>query len=439
MSEPRPILASTITRERPGDNGAFYVVVLDGARSHALALPKSGAVDVGRDEVCFVSLDHDSVSRRHARLTLPELSLVDLGSKNGTRVDGQPLTEARTLRAGAVVEVGDVTLVVQRGPVPKTAPAPEPEDASASEAMKRVLRAVRCVASDDITVLLLGETGVGKEITAERVHRRSRRRESPFVRVHCAAISETLFEAELFGHDKGSFTGATASKPGLLEAADGGTVFIDEVGELPPHIQVKLLRVLEDRRVRRVGGREERLVDVRFVAATNRDLEQEVADGAFRRDLYFRLSGFTIRIPPLRDRTDEVLPLALTFVRALCEEKGVPVPRLTADFVAALEAYSWPGNVRELKNVVRQALIVSDGLELTAADFPHEELARRASLMGAGPPRAKLDSSDECTRILAALEQTGGNQTAAAKLLGMARRTFIVRLEQYGIARPRKR
>lgn len=415
------------------------MVVLAGPQSHSLALPVSGAVEIGRDERSFISLDHESVSRHHARLTLPALMLEDRSSKNGTRVDGKRLTTSVKLRPGSLIEVGDVTLVLQRGPLPKTSMAPEPDEADASEAMRHVLRAVRCVARDDITVLLLGETGVGKEVTAERVHRLSRRRDEPFVRVHCAAISETLFEAELFGHEKGAFTGASATRPGLLETADGGTVFIDEIGELPDHIQVKLLRVLEDRRVRRVGASEERRIDVRFVAATNRDLEQEVSDGGFRRDLYFRLSGFTIRIPPLRDRKDEIEQLTRVFLRELCTAKAMPEPRLAPDFVAALEAYPWPGNVRELKNLIRQVLIMSDGRELTCADLPHDELARRAKLMGRDAPRPTLDSPDERTRIVAALEQTGGNQTAAAKLLGMARRTFIVRLEQYGVARPRKK
>ncbi len=440
VADPRPDSRSTVTRQRPIDASAGYLVVLEGSRSHALALPAEGEIEIGRDEESFVRLDDDSVSRRHARLSLPHMTLEDLGSKNGTRVDGRPLepSVAVVVQPGSLIEIGDATVVPQRGPLPRT--LPNLDDDPGSDAMKRVLRAVRCVASDDITVLLLGETGVGKEVMAERVHDRSKRRDKPFVRVHCAAINETLFESELFGHEKGAFTGATASKPGLLESAEGGTVFIDEVGELPPQVQVKLLRVLEDRRVRRVGGRDEKEVDVRFVAATNRSLEEEVANGDFRQDLYFRLSGFTIRIPPLRDRTDEILPLTETFLRQLCEEKGIPEPHIESDLVKALEGYAWPGNVRELKNIVNRLLIVSDGIALKASDLPHEEMARRATLMmGEEANELSVASPDERTRILAALEQTGGNQTAAAKLLGMARRTLISRLEQYDIPRPRKK
>ncbi|MBX3248873.1 MAG: sigma 54-interacting transcriptional regulator [Myxococcales bacterium] len=438
-------LSNTVTLEEPLGRGALYVLVLEGSSARTLPLPATGEVELGRDEGCFIALTDDSVSRRHAKISLgDETHVEDLGSKNGTRVEGRPLAagERAPVRPGALVEVGDVTLVIQRGAAmrPSAGPTrPPPRDEPESAAMRPVLRAARCVANDDITVLLLGETGVGKEVLAERIHRLSPRSAAPFVRVHCAAISESLFESELFGHEKGAFTGATSTHAGLLEGAQGGTVFIDEVGELPPSVQVKLLRVLEDRRVRRVGGRDERALDVRFVAATNRDLETEVAEGRFRQDLYFRLSGFTIRIPALRDRQDEILPLARVFLRDLCDEKSMRVPELDPELCDALRRYAWPGNVRELKNVVRRLLIVAEDGRLRASDLPLDEMARRAKLMSAPiEGGARLDSPDERTRIIAALEQSGGNQTEAAKLLGVSRRTLIDRLDRYGIARPRK-
>jgi len=433
--------ATTVTVQRPVTDAEAYLLVLGKGGARTLPLPAQGHVDIGREASCFVALDDDSVSRLHARLQLGETArLHDLGSKNGTRLEGKQVEgDSVEVRAGALIEVGDVTLVLQRGAPPSRVEAEDSDSVVASEAMRKVLRAVRCVARDDITVLLLGETGVGKEVTAEGIHRQSPRAGKPFVRVHCAAITDTLFESELFGHEKGAYTGATTAKAGLLESADGGTVFIDEVGELPAHVQVKLLRVLEDCRVRRVGGTDERKIDVRFVAATNRNLEEEVAEGRFRRDLYFRLSGFTIRIPPLRDRQEELEPLVREFVAELCVEKGWPQPTIEPELVAALHRYSWPGNVRELKNVVRRVLIVSDGSVLRAADLPHEEMSRRAALMMDEPPPPSLDSPDEKTRILAALEQSGGNQTEAAKLLGVSRRTLIARLDKYDVPRPRKK
>ncbi|MEM9070747.1 MAG: sigma 54-interacting transcriptional regulator [Myxococcota bacterium] len=434
MSDPRADSEATVTVEKPTGQSGFYLLVLEGRRTRAMALPSGGTIDIGRDESCFVVLDDDSVSRRHAELDLPALTLRDLDSKNGTSVEGESV-ETATIQPGMLVGVGEVTLIVQRGELPASR-SDVPVEGTASVAMQRVLRAVRCVAADDITVLLLGETGVGKEMIAERVHALSERSEAPFQRVHCAALTESLFESELFGHEKGAFTGANAARAGLLESASGGTVFIDEVGEVPPHVQVKLLRVLEDRRVRRVGGREERLVDIRFIAATNRDLEKEVLEGRFRQDLYFRLSGFTIRIPPLRQRRDEIIDLAELFLEQVCAEKKRPMPRMEDALKEALRAYSWPGNVRELKNVMRRLLIVSESDVLRVADLPHEEMTRRGQMLEDDGPR--LDSPDERERILAALQETGGNQTAAAKLLGVSRRTLIDRLDKYGIARPRK-
>jgi transcriptional regulator with PAS, ATPase and Fis domain len=244
------------------------------------------------------------------------------------------------------------------------------------------------------------------------------------LRLHCAAISEPLLECELFGHERGAFTGALQPKPGLLETAEGGTVLLDEIGELPALIQVKLLRILEERSIRRVGGLQPRAIDVRFIAATNRDLEDAMARGAFRRDLYHRLDGISLRVPPLRERGDEIADMARGFIAPRPDGR---VPALSDEALAAIVRHGWPGNVRELRNVIERATILCDG-----------ELIRPEHLR-LGEPAAPPAGDDERARIVAALERSGGNQSRAAKLLGISRGTLLSRLDLYGIARPIKR
>jgi transcriptional regulator with PAS, ATPase and Fis domain len=255
------------------------------------------------------------------------------------------------------------------------------------------------------------------------------------VRVNCAALSPTLVESELFGHEKGAFTGAAAARPGLLEAADGGTLFLDEVGELPLPLQAKLLRVLEDRQVLRVGAQRARTVDLRFVSATHRDLRAEIERGNFRRDLYYRLNGISLVIPPLRARVEEVRPLAEHFL-AVADPRRRPVP-LAPAVIAALEAHDWPGNVRELRNVMARAALVAGDRPIAVDDLPEEVLAHRGAAQEPGEAglRGELGSLER-RRIEDALAQTQGNQTRAAVLLGMPRRTLVARLKEYGIERP---
>jgi DNA-binding NtrC family response regulator len=302
-------------------------------------------------------------------------------------------------------------------------------------------------AQSDINILILGETGVGKEILARSIHNQSRRSTGTFVALNCAALTETLLEAELFGHERGAFTGAHQAKPGLLETASGGTVFLDEIGELPLPIQTKLLRVLEDRTVMRVGARASRKIDVRFLAATNRDLEEASTAGSFREDLYYRLNGISFVIPPLRERRGEIAPLCKMFIaRASAQHafaRSISIHQQTMDL---LIDYTWPGNVRQLRNVMERAVVLCEGQQLLPEHLP-EKLRTRATsnprppLLGSDRrERLEKDLQDiERHRILEALEKTAGNQTLAAALLGMSRRTLVYRLSAFGLTRARKR
>ncbi len=304
-------------------------------------------------------------------------------------------------------------------------------------AMTRLFDMLTRIAATPMTVLVYGETGVGKELVAETVHRRSSRREHPLIKLNCASLPEALLESELFGHERGAFTGAERRKLGFFEAATGGSLFLDEIGEMPPPLQAKLLRVLERKVVTRVGGTAEIAVDVRVIAATNRDLEAEVRDGRFREDLFFRIAGFTVVVPPLRDRPTEIVPLAERFAARFATELGRPTPRLSDDARAALLSHDWPGNVRELKNAIDRALVLCSGAAITAADLPDKvgDARRRAGVaVGAGGVSVRDQLADvERAAIVAALEACGGNQTHAARQLGLSRRALIYKLERHGL------
>jgi DNA-binding NtrC family response regulator len=323
-------------------------------------------------------------------------------------------------------------------PASSSAPAAQSSDAE----MQRLYEQLERVAKGPISVLILGETGVGKEVLAERIHLRSGR-SGRFVPVNCAALTESLLESELFGHEKGAFTGAIATKQGLFEAADGGTLFLDEVGELPPATQVKLLRVLEERKVMRVGGRVAHSVDVRFISATHRDVEREAESGAFRSDLYYRLNGITLHVPPLRERKADIARLAQEFIATGGRAMQRRPPRLSSAALEVLLAYGWPGNIRELRNVIERAVLLCDQDEIRVADLPSKMASAPAPK--ATPeldPRAQLlqqIEEVERARVKEALARCGGNQTQAAELLGISRRTLVTRLAQYDLPRPRKR
>ncbi len=301
-----------------------------------------------------------------------------------------------------------------------------------SEAMARVLDLAQRVAKVESTALITGESGVGKERIARLIHDESPRASRPFVAVNCGAVVETLLESELFGHMRGAFTGADRERPGLFEAANGGTLFLDEVGEVSPGMQVKLLRALQEKEVRRVGENRSRPVDVRVVAATNRNLADEVAAGRFRKDFYYRLRVIELRVPPLRDRPEEILPLARVFLGDLAKRMGRKLTGFTPRAADQLLRYEWPGNVREVQNAIEHAVALAAGNRVDVDDLP-EELRTAAARPR---PRGRTQHLEDVEReyILAAVESAGGNRTRAAAELGIGLATLRRKLHRYEAA-----
>ncbi len=328
-----------------------------------------------------------------------------------------------------------------------------------SAALKKMVPILERVAGGMINVLILGETGVGKEVLAHAIHSMSPRANAKIVCLNCCALTDTLHESELFGHERGAFTGAVRDKAGLLETANGGTVFLDEVGEMPLALQAKFLRVLEQKEVTRVGAVQPRPIDVRIVAATNRDLEVEVEAGRFRRDLYFRLNGVAVVVPPLRERVDEIETLARGFIDTASRSSSSPAPVLSREVLEVFKAYAWPGNIRELRNLIDRAVLLCADGEIRLEHLPMEKLTQRSD-RAAVPPHAPasaptpaasptedvpstadgiiLTKNQERARIIDALRRCSGNQTKAAELLNMSRRTLVTRITEFGLPRPRK-
>ncbi|GAB4262329.1 MAG: sigma-54 dependent transcriptional regulator [Deferrisomatales bacterium] len=309
-----------------------------------------------------------------------------------------------------------------------------------SPAMQQVLAQARDVAGHpDTTVLLTGESGTGKEVVARAIHNLSERSQGPFLEINCASIPGPILESELFGHEPGAFTDARRAKEGLLEAADGGTVFLDEVGDMDLNLQAKLLRFLETRKIRRLGGVRETEVGVRVIAATNRDLKESIEGRLFREDLYYRLNVFPIRIPPLRERPDDILPLVQHFLDGFVRKFRKPPLEVCAEARRALVDYPWPGNVREVRNLMERLAITCRGPVLTAADLPEEVLGGGGRLPAHWVLPAGGCDLEELERQLArslirqALERTGGNVSRAAKLLGLPRGTLRHRMESLGV------
>ncbi len=421
-----------------GERCARVFVEEPGRPPRVVTIPRGTAVRVGRGEEAEIRVDDLRVSRLHLALRNDDgqLSAQELGSSNGTYLSGERLVGVVPLVSGALLEVGSCHLVVAYGealgatlalnPV-LGATAVGPDVVAVDPATVRLFALVKRLAPSDLPILLQGETGTGKEVVAQALHRHSGRSGGPFVAINCGSLPESIAESELFGHEKGSFTGASARRRGVFETADGGTLLLDEVGELSQSNQVRLLRVLQERVIARVGANRPVPVNVRVVAATNRQLAVEVARKTFREDLYFRLSGMVLEIPPLRDRPRDLMPLVSKFL----EERGTRYA-LGPGVAAALQAYRWPGNIRELRHAIECAMAVAEGLELRVEHLP--TMVRG----GSEPPPADNDLKDRVTHmerqaVVAALESTSGNQSRAARVLGISRRGLIYKMERFGL------
>jgi DNA-binding NtrC family response regulator len=450
----------------------LQLLVFSGEEIRALELPPKGTVSIGRVEGNFVRIDDPSVSRNHAVLHIgANLVIEDLSSANGTMVRDRPagggagetLNVRHLVGRKADLAVGDTMLFGTASVVVRHAPVVEVPDLFAASdgvvvrdaAMRMVQQQAARAAPTPISVLILGETGVGKEVMARAIHAHSPRAKGPFLGINCAALSDSLLESELFGHEKGAYTGALQARAGLFESAAGGTVFLDEVGELSPGVQAKLLRVLEERVVTRLGANHPRPIDVRILAATNRDPEAEIKAGKFRQDLYFRLNGISLSIPPLRERRSEIDELARLFLAASCRLIERPdVPSISPDVLMLLHAHRWPGNVRELRNVIERAAVLCPGDAILPEHLPPAlsrisepprapNVATAGTEAGAVPPPADDDlwakiKSVERARIVEALGRCAGSQSQAARMLGISRGTLIARIAEYGLPRPRK-
>jgi DNA-binding NtrC family response regulator len=452
----------------------LQLVVFSGDEIRTMDLPSTGALAIGRGETSAIQIDDPSVSRNHAILHVgPTLAIEDLGSSNGTlvrdRASGGAAAETLNVRQlvkrRAALAVGDTMLFGTASVVVRHAPATLVPDLTTpgdgvvvrDPAMRALYAQAARAAPTPINVLLLGETGVGKEILARAIHARSPRANGPFLGINCAGFTESLLDSELFGHEKGAFTGANQARAGLFEAAAGGTVFLDEVGELSPATQAKLLRVIEDRVVIRVGSTRPRSIDVRFLAATNRDIEAESRTGRFRPDLYFRLNGISFVIPPLRARREEIDDLIRVLLAAACRlVERTEIPNVSSAALDLLHDYPWPGNVRELRNAMERAAVLCPGETILPEHLPPAVWGSRqpapphpngTSVLPATPVPVSdgaVSLPDEIkalerARIVSTLEQCGGNQSTAARLLGVSRHTLISRIIALGLRRPRKR
>ena len=448
----------TIDRSHAPD---AYLVVVDHDTAWRFALGQ-GETIIGRAEDARLRVRHSSVSRRHARIVRAgdAVTLHDLASHNGVTLNGVRIEAPRELASGDVLGVGEVTLVYH-GPraamslasAPSAAPGSPPftERALGAErvyvadaAMRRIYELLGRLARADMPVLLHGETGTGKELAALQLHHASDRK-GALVTINCAALPESLVESELFGYQKGAFSGAITAKVGLVEAAEGGTLFLDEIGDMPLGVQAKLLRVIETRRVLRLGDLRERSIDVRFVAATHRDLEAEASAGRFRQDLYFRLCGASVWLPPLRERREELILLAEKFLADARARARVAPATLTPAAWEVLTAHAWPGNVRELKQVIEYASAAAPGVRIETEHLPDRLWRRGPSAIPSAPPPPGASPSSlegevralERERMRSALVAHGGNQSKAAEAIGMPRRTFVTKVKLYGLGRPK--
>ncbi|MHB8784441.1 MAG: sigma 54-interacting transcriptional regulator [Desulfobacteria bacterium] len=451
-----------------GDPGARLSVTISNGMTVEVRLGQK-EVKIGRGHEADLQLPDPSVSRLHAKVFRVGLQyfLADLRSRNGTHADGKRITQL-ALEDGRMFQVGPFRIHFHRpvsGPSAGEEPTVPPGTASAvtdfieaepirvpkrtgaptatgetpfgliggSAHVRKLVATIRRVAASDVPVLIEGETGSGKELVARGIHDASARRERPFIVVNCGAISPDLIESELFGHEKGAFTGATAQRKGAFELANSGTIFLDEIGELPVSLQPKLLRALEQKEVKRVGGNDLLLADVRILAATNRNLREEIARKTFREDLYFRIGAITVPIPPLRDRREDVAPIARHFLSGMGNATFRTVPALSPSALDALISHDWPGNVRELRNAIQRAVVMAESGELTGPDFSFLRQSAKPGSETESPSGLSRWEQAERTNILGELARQMGNKTKTARELGIAKSTLFEKLKKYGI------
>jgi two-component system, NtrC family, response regulator AtoC len=441
-----------------------YLIVRGHDRCEVVEVPPQGEAVIGRGAGSTVLIEDARVSRRHARIHWDRSNLLvdDLGGRNGTVFNGEILEgTTRDVRAGDCIRIAGREIVVAivvpeakradgskdiaRRPEPVSLVTDTLEGVVVGDpGMSRVFGFARRVARTATTVLIHGETGVGKEVVAQQIHAWSTRAAGRFIRVNCAALPEPLVESELFGHERGAFTGAEKRKIGFAEAAHEGTLFLDEIGELPLPIQAKLLAMLENRSVVRVGSTTETPVDVRVISATHRDLSQEVLEGRFREDLYYRVGVVVIRVPPLRERPSEIALLANLFAKRFGRQVGWPEPVIAPDASAALAAHPWPGNIRELRNALEHAMLLTEDGTIQRMHLPETLTSRETGPVpsrGSGPASARPGgvraalAAVERASIEEALRVEGGNRTRAAQQLGISLRSLLYKIEKYGIRR----
>ena len=466
-----PISQSAIEIYRNGliQNPRITLILLHRQGIRVAHLTEGQPLVVGREPPSTVCLPDATLSREHARLCLQNglVHVQDLGSTNGTWLAGERIRDTR-VEVGTELMLGGVMARIR---LLDSSPADvgsygfaddDSEDSTglvAGPVMKKLLETARRVADSRIPVILRGETGCGKEVLARFIHEHGPRKQQPMVAVNCAAIPAHLVESTLFGHERGAFTGAVQTKKGVFEVADGGTVFLDELGELPLAAQAVLLRVLEVGRFSRVGGSGELHTDVRIIAATHRNVQHMVENKTFRADLFYRLNTMILAIPPLRERKDEIAPLTRRFLVQANKSNNRAVSGITPEALSAMRAYHWPGNVRELHNVIERAVVITKNPSIRVEDLPESVQARHAD--GSDPPVPNTDAREsvgatsdtdapapdsnsdlrtqmqdyEARLIRQALEQCDWNRTEAAQKLGMSTRTLRHKVKAFGIVK----
>jgi transcriptional regulator with GAF, ATPase, and Fis domain len=445
----------------PAENPAILSVSISSGMSVEIRLGLK-EIKIGRGKQADLLLPDPSVSRFHARIfRVGDQYFLSDNSKNGTFVGTKRISQVQ-LEDGLAFRIGPYQIHFARDEgslfpsepltvVPgsftdypnradrKAPPGTSPSTLgmiSHSAIMKSLIKSIYKVSSSGFPVLIEGETGSGKELVSRGIHECSGRKDCPFVVVNCGAISPELIESELFGHEKGSFTGATVQRRGAFEIAHGGSIFLDEIGELPLRLQPKLLRALEQKEIKRVGGNDSILVDVRVLAATNRNLRKEVSDRNFRDDLYFRISTITLSIPPLRDRREDILPIANHFLSDVASRTNRPTPKLSTPAAEFLSSYDWPGNVRELRNAIQRAVVMSDGPTLEVRDFSFLNPTKPESPVTVTDRSLSRWEMSEKTNILDELSRQKGNKTRTARELGIAKSTLFEKLKKYEIRTP---